>query len=78
MEQTQAAKNLPEMDMQYLQYKVKKLGFNQESFVKAVGLSKTSYYNRLIGRAEWTCGEMIRTRDLLKLSQDEFKKIFGL
>lgn len=65
------------MNMNYLKYKMKEMGFSSESLAAAIGISMTSFYKRMTLQVDWCAKDMKIVKDVLNLDNDEFNKIFG-
>ena len=65
------------MDMEYLKYKMKILGYSRDQMAKLIGISMTSFYKRLTGEVDWCAKEMKIVKDVLNLESEEFNKVFG-
>ncbi len=66
-----------QVDVQLLESEIANAGLNIESFSKSVGMDRATYYRkRKTSFENFTVGQMHKTVEILKLSDDKACKIF--
>lgn len=64
------------MNRTLLEYCVAKGGYTATAMAQKLGLSRTSYYNKLKGKSPFTHGDICILVSTLKLTRDELVDIF--
>lgn len=64
------------MDIEYLKYLAKSNDFKIYELGEKIGLSQHYFYKK-IKRGSWDIYDMKKLIEVLKLSQNDFNKIFG-
>lgn len=55
------------MDRLKLEYEIKNKGYTIKEFCRIIGMSRSAFYRKCIGKSEFTQGEIQRIVDVLEL-----------
>ena len=64
------------VDTQLLEQKIKESGYRMDFIYKQLGITGRSYQNKVSGKTSFRAAEVYVLCDLLKITEDEQKKIF--
>lgn len=62
----------------YLKYLVAEKGLQMKDLAIILDISCPSLYSKIKGKVEWKLSDMKKIKEFLELSDEDFKKIFGL
>lgn len=68
----------PPGDVEYLKYLFKAKGLKVEDVARILGITKQSLYRRIKGQHDWCLRDMKCLKELLEMSDEDMKKVFGL
>lgn len=63
-------------DYTELRSKIRRNGYTQEEFAKALGITNTTLSEKLNNKSEFKQNEMFKTKELLKISNRDMLRLF--
>jgi hypothetical protein len=65
-------------DYRYLEYLFKKQGMTVAEYTEHMGWSSGTYKSKMQSKTEFKLSEMRKTKELLNMSEADFKRVFGV